>query len=96
MTMAAHLAIAAETDQVRVGIWTFDGPGSGTGQHVHEFDYVVVPVTGGSFTVTSVDGSTREMTQTVGEPYVGTRGTAHDVASADGNAAVFVEVELKR
>lgn len=92
----AQLATVADTDQVRVSIWTFDACGSDTGQHVHEFDYVVVPVTGGTFIVTQTDGSVREMTQTAGLPYLGAQGTAHDVANTAGQEAVFVEIELKR
>jgi len=41
---------------VRVTKWTFP-PGSETGDHVHEFDYVVVPITNGSLTIESADGT---------------------------------------
>jgi hypothetical protein len=92
---AAQPTTAADTDQTRVTVWTFEGSGSATGQHVHEFDYVVVPVTGGSFRVTQPDGAVREMTQTAGLPYLGTKGTAHDVANDGTEQAVFVEIELK-
>lgn len=81
---------------VRVTTWTFDAPGDATGPHVHEYDYVVVPVTGGRFTVTNRDGSVREMVQEVAKSYRGTAGTAHDVRNSSDGPAVFVEVELKR
>jgi hypothetical protein len=55
-----------------------------------------VPVTGGTFIVTDPDGATHELTQRAGEPYLGTAGTEHDVASDAGTRAVFVEIELKR
>jgi hypothetical protein len=92
----AQPVIVVDTDQVRVTTWTFSGTGAATGQHRHEFDYIVVPVTGGSFVATGLDGSVREMTQTPGVPYLGTQGTAHDVASAVDQRAVFVEIDLKR
>jgi beta-alanine degradation protein BauB len=53
-------------------------------------------VTGGTFIVTDPDGATHEMTQHAGSPYLGTAGTAHDVANVAGAPAVFVEIELKR
>jgi beta-alanine degradation protein BauB len=95
MSVAKHI-VNADTDEVRVTTWTFAGAGAATGQHRHEFDYVVVPVTGGRFEVVDVDGSAREMDQVAGSPYLGTAGTAHDVVSVGAREAVFVEIELKR
>jgi beta-alanine degradation protein BauB len=90
----AKPTVTIDDQQVRVTTWTFDEAGDATGPHVHEFDYIVVPVTGGTFTVTDSDGATREMTQQAVAPYRGTAGTAHNVV-ADG-PAVFVEIELKQ
>jgi beta-alanine degradation protein BauB len=67
-----------------------------TGPHVHGYDYVVVPVTGGTFTVIGADGSSHDLTQHAGLPYRGSTGTAHDVTSLGSAPAVFVEIELKR
>jgi beta-alanine degradation protein BauB len=53
-------------------------------------------VTGGTFTVIERDGSTRELAQEAGVPYLGRAGTEHNVINASGRAATFVEVELKR
>ena len=88
--------VMADNDQVRVTTVTFGAEGATTGPHRHEFDYVVVPVTGGAFLVTETDGSLREMNQVAGSPYLGVAGTAHDVANTAGQATVFVEIELKR
>ena len=52
-----------DDDQVRVTTWTFDGEGAATGPHLHEYDYVVVPITGGRFTVVDSQGTIREMTK---------------------------------
>ena len=38
----------------RVTRWEFE-PGTATGMHRHEFDYVVIPITGGSFSVVGDD-----------------------------------------
>jgi quercetin dioxygenase-like cupin family protein len=92
----AQPIVTADNDQVRVTTLTFGAEGATTGPHRHELDYVVVPVTGGSFLVTETDGSLREMTQVPGAPYLGSAGTAHSVANVPGQEAVFVEIELKR
>jgi quercetin dioxygenase-like cupin family protein len=91
----AHGTVSVDNDRVRVTTWTFDAAGTATGRHRHEYDYIVVPVTGGTFKVTDPDGSEREMEQVAGSPYLGTAGTEHDVVNASGEAAVFVEIELK-
>ncbi len=93
---AANATTAIDDQQIRVTSWTFDGAGDATGPHVHEYDYVVVPVTGGRFTVTNSEGATREMTQHAGSPYRGSAGTAHNVANSGDTRAVFVEIELKQ
>lgn len=93
---ATQPTVVADNDQVRVTTVTFAAEGASTGRHRHEFDYVVVPVTGGAFRVTESDGSLREMAQVAGSPYLGAAGTTHDVASTSPQEAVFVEIELKR
>ena len=92
---AARPTITADDDRVRVTTWEFDD-GEATGHQVHEFDYVVVPVTGGTFEAVAPDGSTRTLTQEAGVAYVGTAGTEHDVVNRSGRTASFVEIELKR
>jgi beta-alanine degradation protein BauB len=84
-----------DDDRVRVTTLVF-GDGDETGDHRHEYDYVVVPLTGGTFTVIERDGSTRELAQEAGVPYLGQAGTEHNVVNASGRAATFVEIELKR
>ncbi len=81
--------------RVRVTQWSFTRSGEATGAHVHEFDYVVIPVTGGELTVLAADGVETTMRQLPGVPYRGTAGTSHNVVSASGDAIIFVEVELK-
>jgi beta-alanine degradation protein BauB len=86
--------VNAENERVRVTTWTFQD-GESTGHHRHEFDYVIVPVTGGTFAVTTSDGSTREMTQEAATPYLGQAGTTHDVINRSGRVATFIEIEIK-
>ncbi len=84
----------ADDDRVRVTTWSFED-GEDTGHHRHEYDYIVVPVTGGTFEITEADGSTRELTQTAAGTYLGRIGTEHNVINRSGRTAIFVEVELK-
>jgi beta-alanine degradation protein BauB len=93
---AATPTAVSDNDRARVTTWTFRQAGAATGQHRHESDYIVVPVTGGTFRVTGADGSVSTMTQVAGVPYLRPAGTTHDVASTSGQEAVFVEIELKR
>jgi hypothetical protein len=91
----ADSVVSVDNDQVRVTTWTFAAAGTAIGHHRHEFDYVVVPVTGGTFRVLDADGSEREMEQVPGSPYLGMAGTEHDVVSTSDGQAIFVEIELK-
>ena len=82
-----------DDERVRVTTWSFEKAGDSTGAHVHEYDYVLVPVTGGTLTaVSTTDGSARTITQVAGSPYTGQAGLAHTV-TADADGIVFVEVE---
>lgn len=90
-----RLTTPSDDDRVRVNVLTFSD-GDETGHHIHEFDYLVVPVTGGTFLVIESDGSTRELVQEAGAPYLGRAGTEHNVINRSGRVATFVEVELKR
>ncbi len=93
MTLARATQVA-DNERVRITVWSF-GLGESTGRHVHGLDYVVVPVTGGTFLVTTPNGEVSAMTQELGLPYFRSAGAEHDVTnSSDGNA-VFVEIELK-
>ncbi len=89
-------AVSEDNDRVRITTWTFETARAATGRHRHEFDYIVVPITGGTFIVTDADGGVRELTQVAGEAYLGTEGTDHDVVNSSDREAVFVEIELKR
>ncbi len=67
----ARSEVTIDDERIRVTTWTFGADGASTGAHRHEFDYVVVPVTGGVFAVTDSGGAVRTMTQTAGSPYAG-------------------------
>ena len=91
----ARSSSGTDNDRVRITTWTFQD-GEDTGDHRHEYDYVIVPISGGTFVITEPDGTTREMTQQAAAAYLGHAGTEHNVINRSGRTAVFVEIELKR
>ncbi|MET7409402.1 hypothetical protein [Streptomyces parvulus] len=56
MTIMASASVQHEDERVRVTRWDFE-PGQSTGRHLHEHDYVVVPVTDGRTDVVTPDGT---------------------------------------
>lgn len=79
--------------KTRTTRWDFP-PGSETGDHVHEFDYIVVPVVGGVLTMTAPDGTVAESLIRAGEPYQRSAGVHHNVANLTDLAISFVEIEF--
>lgn len=90
----AHADTQVDNADVRVTKWTF-APGAHTGEHVHEYDYVVVPLTDGVQHVTNADGSTLVNEIHRGVSYQRTAGARHDVANGGETEMAFVEIEYK-
>lgn len=82
-----------DNERVRVTEYRF-APGSETGWHVHEFDYVVVPMTDGTLTIHSKDGIA-EYPLTAGQAYYRQAGVEHNVTNVGTTEIVFVETEIK-
>jgi len=92
---AAEADLQIETDRVRVTRYRFS-PGSETGHHVHEYDYVIVPVVGGTLTMTADDGTSAQADLVAGRCYNRAAGVSHNVINDTDSEIAFVEVELKR
>ncbi len=84
--------VMIEDDRVRVTEWRF-APGAATGHHIHEYDYVVVPMTTGTLRLVEPDGE-HDAELAAGKPYNRPRGVEHDVINANDHEFVFVEIEL--
>jgi quercetin dioxygenase-like cupin family protein len=89
----AVAVVMIDDGKIRVTRWHFP-PGTATGMHQHEFDYVVVPITGGTFTITDPDGNRSTISQVPGEPYARSVGVRHNVANEQSETVSFVEIEL--
>lgn len=92
---AAKPTPLVENERVRVTRWDFP-PGSETGHHVHEYDYVVVPVVPGRLSMVGDDGTRSETEMVVGGAYARPAGVSHNVLNESDAAVAFVEVELKQ
>lgn len=89
----ARPTVQVENDRVIVTEWRFP-PGSHTGWHRHNHDYVVVPVTTGELHI--FDGKTTVPAPLrAGVSYARQIGVEHDVINPNSFEFVFVEIELK-
>ena len=91
-TTQATPEIQIDDGQVRVTKWTFP-PGSATGWHRHQYDYVVVPLTTGALTIAAAEGETQAQL-TLGVAYARKAGVEHDVINRNDFEIAFVETEL--
>lgn len=90
----AIATVQQENDRVRVTEWRFP-PGTATGHHVHEYDYVVVPILGGTLTIAEDDGTRNPSPIVTGRSYARGKGVSHDVINDTDAEICFIEVEIK-
>jgi quercetin dioxygenase-like cupin family protein len=94
MPTPAIPTVQIDEREVRITEWRLP-PGSATGHHRHEYDYVVVPMTDGELTIVAA-GGTSPARIAAGQSHFRKAGVEHDVRNDTGREIVFVEVELKR
>jgi quercetin dioxygenase-like cupin family protein len=94
MTTTARATVQHDNERVRVTRWDFE-PGTSTGWHVHEYDYVVVPLTDGPTDIHTPDGAVTQAQLRTGESYTRSAGVEHEVINAGDVGLAFVEIELK-
>jgi beta-alanine degradation protein BauB len=90
----AVATVQIDNDRVRVTEWRF-APGAETGEHVHQMDYVVVPVGNGRLKLISPQGEETFADLKLGVSYFRKAGVHHNVISANDFEFAFVEIELK-
>ncbi len=91
--MKAVPAVQIENERVIVTEWIF-APGAETGQHVHDLDYLVVPLTSGTLRLIEPEGS-RDAHLTAGVSYSRRAGVSHNVININPHEFRFLEIELK-
>jgi quercetin dioxygenase-like cupin family protein len=86
--------VQVDNERVRVTEWRF-APGAETGEHVHEMDYVVVPLCDGRLKLVSPQGEESFADLRRGGSYARKAGVHHNVINANDFEYAFVEIELK-
>ena len=86
--------IMIDNDKTRVTRWLFE-PGEDTGEHIHEYDYVVVPMKDGKLKIVNQDGKVSITELVEGISYFRSRGVNHNVINYNDFAFSFVEIEFK-
>lgn len=84
----------ADNARTRVTKWSF-APGAETGFHIHEMDYVVVPLLDGQLKLVSPEGDETFAELKAGQSYFREAGVHHNVINANDYHFAFVEIEFK-
>ena len=93
MSGTAKATVLVENERVVVTEWRM-APGTDTGWHRHERDYVVVPLADGTLKLETKEGVIVSDARQ-GAPYFRGQGVEHNVINAGAREYVFIEVELK-
>ena len=92
--MKAVGTVQVDNARTRVTEWRF-APGAETGEHIHEYDYVVVPGQDGVLRIVLPDGSESIAELRAGISYFREKGVHHNVINANDFEYSFVEIEIK-
>ena len=71
-----------DNSKTRVTMWSFEIDDE-TGQHIHEYDYVIVPMLDGALKIVDKDGSVSISNLKKGECYFREKGVNHNVISVN-------------
>ena len=90
----AESEMMIDNKKTRVTRWSFE-PGEETGQHIHDYDYVVVPMKDGELKIVNQDGSVTISKLTKGVSYFKEKGMNHNVINNNDFSYSFIEIEIK-
>ena len=90
----AVATVQIDNERVRVTEYRF-APGAETGEHVHQMDYVVVPLADGRLKLVSPAGEESFADLKLGVSYTRKAGVHHNVINANACEYAFIEIELK-
>ncbi len=90
----AKKTVRLEDDgRVQATEWAFT-PGAETGWHIHQYDYVIVPLTDGRLLLEEPGGAERKAELKHGIPYARKAGVHHNVVNDGDGELRFLEVEI--
>ena len=90
----AKSEIMINNEKTRVTRWSFE-PGEDTGEHIHEYDYVVVTLMDGQLKIINHDGEISISELSEGVSYFRKKGINHNVINNNDYPYSFVEIEFK-
>jgi len=89
----AKPTVLIENEKIKVTEWFFN-VGDSTGSHVHEYDYIVVPMLDGELKILDKNNNETISKLTKGGAYYRDRGVEHDVFNNNNYPYSFIEIEL--
>ena len=91
----ARPTILIKNDKVKVTEWLFD-VGDSTGHHVHENNYIVVPMLDGELKILEKNNNETISKLIKGGAYYREKGVEHNVFNNNEFPYTFIEIELIR
>ena len=89
----ANANVLIDNDNVKVTEWSFE-VGDSTGHHIHEYNYIVVPMLDGELRIVDKDNNETISKLTKGGAYYREKGVEHNVLNNNNIPYSFIEIEL--
>ena len=89
----ANANVLIDNDKVKVTEWSFE-VGDSTGHHIHEYNYIVVPMLDGELRIIDKDNNETISKLTKGVAYYREKGVEHNVLNNNYIPYSFIEIEL--
>ena len=89
----ANANVLIDNDNVKVTEWSFE-VGDSTGHHIHEYNYIVVPMLDGELRIVDKDNNETISKLTKGGAYYREKGVEHNVLNNNKIPYSFIEIEL--
>ena len=88
----AKANVLINNNKVKVTEWSFE-IGDSTGHHIHEYNYIVVPMLDGELKILDKDNKEKISKLSKGGAYYRDKGVEHNVL-INNNPYSFIEIEL--
>ena len=89
----AKAKVLIDNDKAKVTEWSFE-IGDSTGHHIHEYNYIVVPMLDGELKILDKDNKEAISKLTKGGAYYRDKGVEHNVFNNNKFPYSFIEIEL--
>ena len=89
----AKANVLIDNDKVKVTEWYFEVSDS-TGHHIHEYNYIVIPMLDGELKIVDKDNNETISKLTKGGAYYREKGVEHNVLNNNNFPYSFIEIEL--